>query len=236
MAPGMDTLMSIEAGALYRLMTWLSPSYPIGAFSHSHGLEWAVGSDAVSTAGSLRAWIEDVLEHGSGRQDAILFSIAHGAVTARIWDDLAAIAELAAALNPSSERYVETMSQGRAFALATRGAWPSEADDGEHAIDPKDLAYPVAVAIAAGGHGIACSTALIAYLHAFSSNLVSAGTRLIPLGQRDGQAIIAKLEPVVHRVAERALDRGIDDLGGATLLADITSMRHETQYTRLFRT
>lgn len=233
---GMGTAMATDAGTLYRLMTWLSPSYPVGAFSHSHGLEWAVETGDVGDAAALGRWVEQILLHGGGRQDAILFALAHQAAAARDRRALDEVAALAAALNPSRERQTETLSQGRAFALATSAAWPPEPSHPAATIAPERLAYPVAVAAAAAAHGIPCAPALTAYLHAFASNLVSAGVRLIPLGQTDGQALVATLEAVIHDVAAAAEACGPDDLGGAALCADIASMRHETQYTRLFRT
>lgn len=225
LSPGAD------AAALYRLMAWLSPSYPVGAFTHSHGLEWEVEAGTVRDAGGLRAWIGDILRHGAGRQDAILLAETWTAERAGDAARLAMVAELAAALAPSRERRTETMSQGRAFALATEAAWPVSASK-----DPADLAYPVAVGLAAARHAIPLEPTLVAYLHAFAANLVSAGVRLVPLGQTDGQRAIARLEPVVAEIAAEALAAGLDDIGGCTLLADIASMRHETQYTRLFRT
>lgn len=236
MATTTRTAMSIEPEALYRLMSWLSPAYPVGAFSHSHGLEWAVGVGEVAAAEELGAWIEDILYHGSGRQDAIMLVAAHRAATMQAWQQLKEISELALALNPSRERHVETLSQGRAFMRATERAWPFPAAEGVSLPELHDVAYPVAVGMAAGYHDIQCTLVLTAYLHAFTSNLVSAGVRLIPLGQSDGQALIARLEPTVHDIAERAPAWGIEDLGNAVFLADIGSMRHETQYTRLFRT
>jgi len=222
-----------DHAALYRLMAWLSPSYPVGAFSHSHGLEWVVEEGTVRDAGALTDWTEEILRFGAGRQDAILLAETWRAVTAGDGDRLADIAELAAALAPSKERQVESLSQGRAFALATDAAWPAGS---ETAADIPNPAYPVAVGIAAARHGVPLAPALTVYLHAFSANIVSAGIRQIPLGQTDGQKAIARLEPVVAEVAAEAETSGLDDLGGCVLLADIASMQHETQYTRLFRT
>ncbi|WP_018700148.1 urease accessory protein UreF [Amorphus coralli] len=223
--------MTTEAGALYRLMAWLSPSYPVGAFTLSHGLEWSVEDGTVTDLASLAGWVEDVLAQGGGRQDAILFVAAWRARRQHDIPVLAEIVELAAALNPSKERRTETLSQGDAFRTITETAWPAEESwpDGR-------LAYPVAVAIAAADHGIALAPALVAYLHAFSANIVSAGVRLIPLGQSDGQRAIARLEPAIAALAAEAETSTLDDLGGCALFADIASMRHETQYTRLFRT
>lgn len=219
--------------ALYRLMTWLSPAYPVGAFSYSHGLEYAVEAGVVDDAESLRGWLADLLRFGSGRNDAILFRHAHE--VARDPAMLHEIAELAAAFAASSERHLETTAQGRAFADATADAWPCDALDGLRDAWDGPLAYPVVVAVTAAGHGLALEPGLIAYLHGFAGNLVSAGVRLIPLGQRDGQRIIAALEAPIREAAAAALTAPLEDIGGAAVLSDLAAMKHETQYTRLFR-
>ena len=145
------------------------------------------------------------------------------------------VAELAAAFAPSKERFLETTAQGRAFIDATQAAWPCVALSRLMATCEGPLAYPVAVGMAAAGHGIPLEDALTAFLHAVAANLVSAGVRLIPLGQTDGQRVLASLEPVIATTASRALATALDDIGGAAFRADIASMRHERQYTRLFR-
>jgi urease accessory protein len=221
-----------EAG-LYRLMTWLSPGYPVGAFSYSHGLEYAVEDGTVTDAAELRVWLTDLLRYGSGRNDALLFR--HAFEEAHRPAALVAIAELAAAFAASSERHLETTAQGRAFAEATTDAWPCTALDRLLKARDGPLAYPVVVAVAAAGHGLALAPSLNAYLHGFAGNLVSAGVRLIPLGQRAGQQVVAALEPAVAAAVAAALVTPLDDLGGSALLADLAAMKHETQYTRLFR-
>jgi urease accessory protein len=221
-----------EAG-LYRLMTWLSPGYPVGAFSYSHGLEYAVEEGVVTDAASLQAWLADLLRHGSGRNDAILFCHAYEVAGSSL--ALADVAALAAAFSASAERHLETTAQGRAFAEATRDAWPCAALDRLAEAWDGPLAYPVVVAVAAAGHGLALAPSLHAYLHAFAGNLVSAGVRLIPLGQRAGQQVVAALEPAVVDTAAAAFGESLENLGGAAMLADLAAMKHETQYTRLFR-
>jgi urease accessory protein len=221
--------------ALYRLMTWLSPAYPVGAFSYSGGLEYAVEAGDIRDAASLRSWLATILMHGSGGSDAVLFVHAHRATAAADEAALAAVAELAAAFVSSRERHLETIAQGRAFLEATRAAWPCAALDRLAAVWDGPFAYPVAVAAACAGHGVALDAALPAFLQAVAANLVSAGVRLIPLGQTDGQRVLAALEPVIAETARRALTTALDDIGSATFRADIAGMRHETQYTRLFR-
>jgi urease accessory protein len=214
-------------------MAWLSPSYPIGAFSYSSGLEWAVEAGDIRDAATLQDWIAAMLEEGSGFCDAVLFAEAHRLTAAGEDAALRAVAELAAALATSKERHLETTAQGRAFLDTTRAAWSCAAV--ERLAPLPEVALPVAVATACAGHAVPLAPALSAYLHAQAATLISAGVRLIPLGQTDGQRVLAALEPVVAATAARAIDTPVDELGGAAFRADIASMRHETQYTRLFR-
>jgi len=221
--------------ALYRLMAWLSPAYPVGAFSYSGGLEWAVEAGDIRDAASLRDWLAVMIRDGGGFCDAVFLAHAHRATTAGDDTALAAAAELAAAFTPTRERFLETTQQGRAFFETTRAAWGCAALDRLAAAWDGPLAYPVAVAVASAGHAIALEPALAAFLQAVASNLVSAGLRLIPLGQTDGQRVLAGLEPVIAACARHALVCPLADVGSAAFRADIASMRHETQYTRLFR-
>jgi urease accessory protein len=223
------------AAALYRLMAWLSPAYPTGAFSYSSGIEWAVEAGDISDAATLARWIVAMLAEGSGFCDAVLLAHAYRAAAGGDDTALRAVSELAAVFVSSKERQLETTAQGRAFLETTRAAWPTPALDRLVAVWDGAVALPIAVGVAGAGHDIALAPTLCAFLHAFAANLVSSGVRLVPLGQTDGQRVLATLEPVVKATAERALVAALDDIGGATFRADIASMRHETQYTRLFR-
>jgi urease accessory protein len=224
-----------HTAALYRLMTWLSPAFPVGAFSYSGGLEWAVEAGDISDAATLERWLAVMIRDGSAFCDAVFLAHAHRA--ARSGDDaaLAAVAELAAAFTSSRERFLETTAQGRAFFETSRAAWPCAALDRLAAAWDGPLAYPIAVGVASAGHGIPVAPALAAYLQAAAANLVSAGLRLVPLGQTDGQRVIARIEPLIAATVERALACPLEEVGGAAFRADIAGMRHETQYTRLFR-
>jgi len=224
-----------DAAALYRLMAWLSPAYPIGAFSYSGGIEWAVEAGDIADAATLRQWLAVVIADGGGFCDAVFLAHAHRAAADPDDAALRAVAELAAAFAPSKERHLETTAQGRAFLDTTHAAWPAPALDRLPAIWDGAVALPIAVGVAAAAHGIALDAVLHGYLQAFAANLVSAGVRLIPLGQTDGQRVLAALEPVVRATAARALAAGLDDVGSASFRADLASMQHETQYTRLFR-
>ncbi len=223
------------SSALYRLMAWLSPAYPVGAFSYSSGLEWAVEAGDIKDAATLRRWIAAIITDGSGSCDAVLFAHAHRAAATGDDAALRTAAELATALVPSKERFLETAAQGRAFLDATRAAWPCAALDRLPAVWDGPLAYPITVAVAAAGHNMTLEPALAAFLQAVTANLISAGVRLIPLGQTDGQRALAALEPVIAATAARALLCPLDQVGSAAFRADLASMRHEAQYTRLFR-
>jgi urease accessory protein len=216
-------------------MAWLSPAYPVGAFSYSSGIEWAVEAGDVHDADTLRRWLTVMLAEGGGFCDAVLFAHAHRAVTSEDGSALRAVAELASAFAPSKERHLETTAQGAAFVEATRAAWPCAALEKLKDAWDGPVAYPVAVAVTAGGHGIALEPALAAFLQALAANWVSAGVRLIPLGQTDGQRVLAALEPVIAKTAARTLATSLDDIGSAAFRADLAGARHETQYTRLFR-
>jgi urease accessory protein len=224
-----------DAAALYRLLTWLSPAFPVGGFSYSSGIEWAVEAGDVHDRASLQDWLAAMLTDGSGFCDGVFLSHAHRAVELGDVVALSDVAELAAAFVPSRERQLETSSQGRAFIEAARAAW--NCPDLEQAVaqcEPS-IVYPIAVGLVSAAHGLPHAPTLHAFLHAVVSNWTSAGCRLIPLGQTDGQRILASLEPVVAITAKRAGEASLDDLGGATFRADLASLRHETQYTRLFR-
>jgi len=224
-----------NSGALYHLMAWLSPSYPVGAFSYSSGIEWAAEAGDIKDADTLRRWLAVVVEHGGGFCGAVFFVHAYRSLADPDDRALRAVAELAAAFAPSKERHLETTAQGAAFVEATGAAWPCSALDRLKAAWTGPVAYPIAVAVTAAGHGIALEPALHAFLHAVTASLISAGVRLIPLGQTDGQRVLAALQPMVEATAMRALTTPLDEAGGAALRADLASLRHETQYTRLFR-
>ena len=216
--------MATEA-RLLRLLTWLSPAFPTGAFGFSHGLETAIRDDAVTDVRTLTGWIAALLEHGSAWSDAVLVKAAWVAVTHEDHVALDEVAELAEALAPSVERRRETMSQGEAFLTAV-AAWSP----------PPILRapYPVALGAAAGAAGVPLEPALTAWLHAFSANLVSVAVRAVPLGQSDALQVLAALEPVILRTANRAAASTLDDLGSASIASDVASMRHETLNGRLF--
>lgn len=220
-----DADMPSSSAALLRLMTWLSPAFPTGAFAYSHGLEWAVESYDVSNETNLAAWLTDIIIHGTGRTDTILLRHAHRAAAEPA--ALKEIADLAYATASSRERQSESLDQGKAFMLAAT-AW--EIPDA-----PERIPYPVAVGAVAGAHRIPEGATAAAFLQAFTNNLISAAVRLVPLGQTAGLRVLAALEPTILHTAEETKKATLEDLGGCAFRSDLAAIRHETQYTRLFR-
>jgi urease accessory protein len=227
--------VSSDYATLFRLMTWLSPSFPVGAFSYSSGIEWAVETGDIINATTLQDWLSVMLTDGPGLCDGII--LCHVWRASRGGDDtaLADLAGLSAAFTPSRERFLETTAQGRAFVEIAKSAWDCASLRRLIAVVPGAITYPVAVGTVAAGHGLPLDLTLQAFCHAQTANWISAGVRLIPLGQTDSQRVLAALEPTINATAAKALTASLDDLGSATFRADLASMRHETQYTRLFR-
>jgi urease accessory protein len=236
------TMSMIDIDAeLFDLLSWMSPAWPIGAFAHSNGLEWAVEAGHVTDRRSTCAWIGALVEHGAIHNDAVLFTYAWRAAKVNDIAALADIADLALASQTGYERYLESTAQGTAFVRIARAA--SGVDDFAPmvaALGEREDAYPVVAAILFAGRGVDLARGLTAWLHGAVANLVSAAQRLVPLGQTDGQLVLRDCRAAVLLAVERAIvlpyGDPFDALGGCTLVADLGSMAHETQYTRLFRT
>ncbi|WP_246737287.1 urease accessory protein UreF [Nordella sp. HKS 07] len=220
--------MSTETLTLVRLMTWLSPSFPIGAFSYSHGLEQAVHQGIIASRNDLAEWIEDMISHGSLWNDAVLLAEAWHATVDGDLRRLRQVAQWGEAMAVSAERHLETMEQGRSFLKAAR-AW------GNTPGDCSQMPYPVAVGGVAARLKASLENACTAHLQACAGNLISAGVRLIPLGQTEGTLIMAGLEDLIVAVAGKAARSSLADLGSATFAVDMASMRHEILPVRVFR-
>lgn len=225
---GMTTSTAINAAL--PLLIWLSPAFPVGAYAYSHGIEWAVEAGDVRDAATLRLWLEDLADHGGPRLDVCLFAAAHRA--AHDPAALRQVNELAVALANSAERRLETTGQGTAFVAAARAAWPCKPLD---AFGAEPVAYPVAVGAAAAGHGIGLDEAAPAFALGLFGNLVSAASRLSVIGQTEGQKLIAALLPRLVAMAAQATACEPEVLGSCAFRSELAAMKHETQYSRLFR-
>lgn len=224
---------------ILRLAAWLSPTFPVGAYTYSSGLEFAVERELVIDAQTLELWIADMIRFGTGRTEGGFFALAHRAASTSGFETLSEVLTLSDAMRPTSELALESEAQGDAFLKTVRSAWPHVGLDRLHALSmegDRKPGYAVAVGATCGFHGVPLVAGLAAFLHALAANLVSAAVRAIPLGQTDGQRVMSSLALVIEEHAPACADVEIDGLGAATPMVDWTSMQHETQYTRLFRT
>ncbi|MFN3200219.1 MAG: urease accessory protein UreF [Bradymonadia bacterium] len=229
-------MIELSSHTLYALLTWMSPGYPVGAYTYSHGVEWAVEQGEITDGPSLQAWIEVLLRHGGGHVDAVMLSEGWLAVAAEDDEELAKVTAHAHAFRGTQETALESQKQGEAFVRATLAAWPSttlERWATRHRAT--GLPYAIAVGVAAAAHNVPLEATVTAHLHAFAANLVSAGVRLVPLGQTAGQQALAALAPIIHDAATQALSTSLEEVSTAAPWAELASIHHETQHVRLFR-
>lgn len=214
------------------LMIWLSPSFPVGGFAYSQGLETAVDRGWVQDRETLHSWILATIRFGALRNEMILMSlIMQAEAPSRIAD----LVELSAALQPTAERAAESCDQGRSFVAAYRAGHPDGIVPSNPFSDFDPLTLPAALSLASRAHGIDCAATLECFAIAYAQNLISAAIRLSVIGQFDGQRVIADLLPGIRDMVHQAAMASEDDLGSAAYGADLASMLHETQTTRLFR-
>jgi urease accessory protein len=211
--------MGTDNASLLLLLNWMSPTFPIGSFAYSHGMEQAISDGRIATQDDVQNWISDLLRSGSGWNDAVLF--------AQCWHSNPN--ELALALVGSAERYSETTQLGRNFNIAAAVWTGTEKQDGV-------MAYPVAAGLACKRMAIGQDQALAAFLQGFCAALVSVAVRLVPLGQTAGLRVLRNLVPLIATTANRAVAATLLDLGSNCIAADIAAMKHETLEPRIFRT
>ena len=220
--------------ALLRLQSWLSPTFPIGAYGYSHGLEWAVEAGDVDSRASLIDWLEADLCYGSVRNEAIFFSEAYHCVVADDHARLAQVAELAAVSRGTREFSLEASQQAAACLTMLQQVWPDPKLDALSRI-PVSPILAVVLGVRSAREHIPANIALPAFLYSYVANLVTAAIRLIPLGQTDGQLAIVALEQAVLSTGLYARNASLEEIGSAGFMVELSSIRHETQYTRLFR-
>ena len=201
------------------LLSWFSPSFPVGSFNFSHGLEAAIEYKFVYDKISLEEWIKHLIINGTGKTDSILLTNAYNGEE---------VNELALALCASKERWIETYNLGKAFCKNIRENWGYKID--------KNLAYPIAIGKAGLYFKIPLEKLLIAFLQSFVSNLINVGIKHIPLGQSEGQKILINFLPVIEKQTNIYKIAKVSDLGSSAFLSDLSSMYHETLNNRIYQT
>ena len=236
----MNTRANIEALQLTRLLQLASPLLPVGAYSYSQGLEWAIDSGTVLDAASASIWIGDCLEFSLARFELPLVACLRAA-----WDvrDVPALAELNALFcsgRDCAEARAETLQMGYSLVRLLEAL---DLDDESIEILKRfvPVSFPLAYACAAAVWKIPATDSLLAYAWSWAENQVSAALKAVPLGQVAGQRLLLALGERIPRAVEAAVQRAGDpraDVGGLSNFAPglaIAGARHETQYSRLFR-
>lgn len=227
------TIMT-ETAALVRLLTWLSPAFPIGGFAYSQGLETVIAERRVAAIGDVRAWLEGQLHAGPIRNDAAFMGIAARAVSTADPEALDAVNAFALALQSCAERDTETREQARSF-LDAAGAWPCARPGWLVSLLDGPMALPVAVGAMAGLHRIATASAIAGFINAYIGQQISVAIRLVPLGQTQGIALQAQLEASIAALADWAADAHIGDIASIAYGTDIASLKHQDLPVRIFR-
>ena len=209
---------------LMTLAQWFSPSFPIGSFAYSQGLEWSVSIGDVDSSDAMFDWLCDVVQFGSGRNDAIFLCHARNATDR---ESLLRIAGLAEAFCGSRARWVESMEQGEAFVRIVNVLTDQQL--------PR-MPYPVAIGAASRRLKIPDRTVAAFYLQSIANALVSAAVRLVPLGQTAGQSLVHAVFGLIEQTAAEVSTIPLDGLGGPAFRADMAMARQESMSPRLFRT
>ena len=217
-------MTDLSTPALLRLLTWLSPAFPTGSFAYSGGLEAAYEEGLIATPKQLEEWIAASLETGTGWCDAVLLSLSW-----RKEETPETLIEMATALAGSAGRLRETLGMGAGFVSAAKH-WPEATT---HL--PDTCPHPIAVGHVARQMGVPLEAALTAYSHSLTSSLVQAALRMGRLGQGQGVAIMASLEPLILATAKRAAGAGFDDMATSGFVAEMMALKQETLTTRIFR-
>lgn len=220
-ATNTDTAPMPTDPRLLTMTQWLSPSYPVGAYAFSHGLEAACQAGTIRDAADLEAWLGLILSEGSGWCDAVWIALA-----ARGARPVCDLDDLASAFAASSERARESRRQGAAFARITCDVW---------GVALEAVMMPVVLGDAARQLDLPVEEVIALYLQGFLSNLVAAAQRLMPLGQTEAQGVLARLSTVCLDCAMRAVQADESDIASCAFASDIASMRHETLETRIFQ-
>jgi urease accessory protein len=209
--------------ALVRLLQLASPTLPVGAYSYSQGLESAIDAGIVHDAPSAGRWIGDVLEFSVARMEApVLFKMLENKEGLTHWN------AIFLASRETAELRAETVQMGYSLnrLLADLGIAPSGVDE---------PSFPAAFAAAATAWQIEPRDALQAYLWSWLENQVMAAVKAVPLGQTDGQKLLLSLGERIAPLAARAAAMSDDELGSFAPGLAMLSSRHETQYSRIFR-
>jgi urease accessory protein len=223
----------MEQAALLSLLQFTSPALPVGAYSYSEGLETLVARDLIRSVDDLHVWLTDSLVMGSISLEAAVLVRAHRAIEQGDRHQLIYWNRWLSATRETAELQQQSWQMGRSLLKLLRDLY-STVEWSDWSLD-EDWNMAIVFARAANLAQIDERTALLGYLHSWVSNLVSAGVKLIPLGQTAGQQLLSRLVAPIEIATDRAIDVPDDRLYSCSWGLALASMAHETQYSRLFR-
>jgi urease accessory protein len=223
----------MDATALLSLLQLTSPALPVGAYSYSEGLETLVDQGLIKSAADLQVWLTESLATGSIGIEAAILIRAHRAWTRGDQQNVIYWNHWLSATRETAELQQQNWQMGRSLLKLLQDLYPQSDWSGWSMAENWNMA--IVFAVAAGLAEIDEHTAVLGYLHSWVSNLVSAGVKLIPLGQTAGQKLMLQLAAPITISADRSLILPDDQLFGCSWGLAIASMTHETQYSRLFR-
>ncbi|MGI0489193.1 urease accessory protein UreF [Pantanalinema rosaneae CENA516] len=219
--------------ALLALLQLASPALPIGAYSYSEGLETLVEQGTIVDAASLNHWLTQELRYGAVRLEVAIMGRAYRATQQQNWAELAAWNAWLSAARETEELRQQSWQMGRSLLRLFQDLCPEAIVPEVCQSDSCNSA--IGMGLIAAYWQIDLQSAILGYLHSWASNLISAGIKLIPLGQTTGQQILVQLHPQIQATAQTSLTLTDDDLTSCGWGLALASMTHETQYSRLFR-
>lgn len=215
------------------LLQLASPALPVGAYSYSEGLETLVQSETIGDAIALQHWLEQELRYGAIRLEAAALARSHHSTTHQAFQDIERWNHWLSAVRETEELRSQSWQMGRTLVRLLIDLDPALKPALTAAGTPCNFA--IAFAIAAAHWQIDPETTVLAYLHTWTTNLINAGVKLVPLGQTQGQKLLAALYPTLQTAALQILQTQDPDLQSCGWGLAIASMQHETLYSRLFR-
>lgn len=229
----MGTTITLTDSHLLSILQLASPALPVGAYSYSEGLEMLIENGTITNSQNLKQWLEAELRYGAMRLDA--------AVMVRVWQ-AAKVGDVEtlrrwnlwlSAARETEELRASAWQMGRSLMQLLGKLQPEILPLADAVGIPCN--YAIAFGIASAHWNINIQAALLAYLHSWATNLITAGIKLIPLGQTAGQELLLELQGLFSAATVEILALADDDLGCCSWGLSLASMQHETQYTRLFR-
>ena len=223
----------MHSPSLFRLLQLASPALPVGAYSYSEGLEALIQFRQIIDAQTLQQWLTDELRHGAIRVEAAIIARSHQYVNMQNFQKLQTWNHWLSAFRETEELREQSWQMGRSLSRLLQEITPETKEIFDACGSPCNFA--IAFAIAAACWQIDCKSAALGYLQSWASNLVNAGVRLVPFGQTQGQQLLLNLYPTMESTLDEVLALTDEQLSCCSWGLTIASMKHETLYSRLFR-